>query len=339
MKIAIYGAGSLGTIMGAFLSESSQDVDLIDVNQEHVDKLNKNGAHIVGKTDSTHKVHAITPDQIDSKYDIVLLLTKQVFNDDVIPKIKEILSEDGVVVSLQNGVPEQVITKIIPKEKIVAGSVEFGATFVEPGVSKLTTEFETFKKNAIEIGELNGEVTDRIQRIQKALEPIGGISISENLPGTKWAKLIINSAFSGMSAATGGTYGDVVDNPVGAKATLYAINEVIKVGKAAGIDFVVLSALDYRGYDEITDVDKQVDQMRKAIEPMRSLEASMLQDLQKQRPTEINYINGVVTKLGKENNVDTPVNDLIQEIVSNAQENKEVPDFDTSIKKFEKLFD
>lgn len=48
MNIAIYGAGSLGTIMGAFLSESDADVDLIDVNQAHVDKLNEEGAHVVG---------------------------------------------------------------------------------------------------------------------------------------------------------------------------------------------------------------------------------------------------------------------------------------------------
>ena len=63
--------------------------------------------------------------------------------------------------------------------------------------------------------------------------------------------------------------------------------------------------------------------MREMIKHSRLLEASMLQDLQKQRPTEIDYINGIVTKLGKENNVNTPVNDLIVEIVSDAQNQKQ----------------
>ncbi|MFW3527916.1 ketopantoate reductase family protein [Staphylococcus caprae] len=337
MKIAIYGAGSLGTIMGAFLSESNPNVDLIDVNEAHVNELNNNGAHIVGKVDYSQNVKALTPSQINDKYDIVLLLTKQVFNKDVLPTVKEILKDDGVLVSLQNGVPEEFIQQTIPKEQIVAGSVEFGATFEGPGKSKLTTEFESFKENAIQIGELNGEITERIQNIQKALSPIGGISISENLPGTKWAKLIINSAFSGMSAATGGTYGDVVDNDTGAKAALYAINEVINVGKSAGIEFVRLSVLDYKYFEEITNVEKQIDEMREMIKHSRSLEASMLQDLQKQRPTEIDYINGIVTKLGKENNVNTPVNDLIVEIVSDAQNQKTVPDFNESIEKFKSV--
>lgn len=88
MKIAIYGAGSLGTIMGAFLSESNPDVDLIDVNEAHVNELNNNGAHIVGKVDYSQNVKALTPSQINDKYDIVLLLTKQVFNKDVLPTVK-----------------------------------------------------------------------------------------------------------------------------------------------------------------------------------------------------------------------------------------------------------
>ncbi|MDK7233417.1 ketopantoate reductase family protein, partial [Staphylococcus caprae] len=71
MKIAIYGAGSLGTIMGAFLSESNPNVDLIDVNEAHVNELNNNGAHIVGKVDYSQNVKALTPSQINDKYDIV----------------------------------------------------------------------------------------------------------------------------------------------------------------------------------------------------------------------------------------------------------------------------
>lgn len=338
MNIAIYGAGSLGTIMGAFLSESDANVDLIDVNQAHVDKLNEEGAHVVGATDYRHAVRAITPDEVNKRYDIILLLTKQVFNQQVIPKVRDILKFNGTVVSLQNGIPEELIQEVLPPANIVAGSVEFGATFEGPGVSRLTTEFDTFKNNAIQIGELDGAVTERTRAIQKALEPIGGISVSDNLPGTKWAKLIINSALSGMSAATNSTYGDVMDDSIGAKSTVYAMNEVVKVGKSNGIEFEKLSILNPEAFAEITDEKAQIEIMKDTLKASRSIEASMLQDLRKGRATEINYINGAVTKIGKANGVSTPINDLIVDIVSNAQNNKTVPDFDESMEQFKKLF-
>ncbi|WP_412518846.1 ketopantoate reductase family protein [Staphylococcus simulans] len=338
MNVAVYGAGSLGTIMGAFLSESDADVDLIDVNEEHVNKLNEDGAHVVGETDYHHSVNALTPDQIDKEYDVILLLTKQVFNKDVIPKVKDILKYNGTVVSLQNGIPEELIQEVIPAANIVAGSVEFGATFEGPGVSRLTTEFETFKNNAIQIGELDGAITDRTKMVQRTLEPIGGISVSDNLLGTKWTKLIINSALSGMSAATNGTYGDVMDDKVGQKAALYAMNEVVEVGQSNGVKFEQLSIFDPKYYAVIKDETDQIETMRETLKSSRGIEASMLQDLRKGRVTEINYINGAVTKIGREKGVATPVNDLIVDIVSEAQNNKAVPDFHESMKRFESLF-
>ncbi len=114
------------------------------------------------------------PDDITEMYDIVLLLTKQVYNEPVLAKVRTILKEDGILVSLQNGVPEEFIQQQIPRERtIIAGSVEFGATYVGPGESRLTSDYEHFKTYAMQIGELDGKKTDRIIHLKEILDHIG----------------------------------------------------------------------------------------------------------------------------------------------------------------------
>ena len=78
MRIAIMGAGSLGTILGAYVSKAGYDVVLIDPYQEHVDALNKDGAHVIGTVDFVQPVKAITPDQMDGVYDVVIYMAKQI---------------------------------------------------------------------------------------------------------------------------------------------------------------------------------------------------------------------------------------------------------------------
>jgi 2-dehydropantoate 2-reductase len=140
MRIAVMGAGSLGTIVGAYLAHGGMDVELIDSYKDHVDRLNEEGAKVIGTTEFHARVKAITPAEKAGTYDLVLLLTKQLYNEAVLQELLPFLHEGSVVCSLQNGIPEEVVGSIIGKERVIAGSVEFGATFIEPGVSNLTTE-------------------------------------------------------------------------------------------------------------------------------------------------------------------------------------------------------
>ena len=115
-RYAIYGAGSLGTVLGAFITKNGGQVDLINRNKAHVEALNTKGAKITGTVDMTVPVKAITPDMMEGKYDVIVLLTKQLFNKEVVTMLKDYLTEDGVVVTLQNGIPEPGIAEIIGTE-------------------------------------------------------------------------------------------------------------------------------------------------------------------------------------------------------------------------------
>ncbi len=106
MRTAIYGAGSLGTILGAFITRKGGEIDLVNRNVAHVKALRENGARICGTMEFTQKVNAIIPDAMTGRYDIIFLMTKQQQNSEVVAFLKDFLAEDGVIVTLQNGIPE-----------------------------------------------------------------------------------------------------------------------------------------------------------------------------------------------------------------------------------------
>ncbi|MEO2213093.1 ketopantoate reductase family protein [Paenibacillus amylolyticus] len=339
MRIAIVGAGSLGTIVGAYLADGGMDVELIDAYQEHVDALNQAGAKVTGTTEFKAKVKAITPDQKSGQYDLVLLLTKQLYNDSILQELLPFLKEDSMVCSLQNGIPEEKVASIVGEKRVIAGSVEFGATFIRPGVSSLTIEYTQFKQYAFQIGELNGEITERIQRVKSVLDLVGGTHISDNLVGTKWSKLLINNAFSGLSAALNGEYGEIIDHEAGIVSAAHIADETIKVARANGVTLVKMNGFDISSLElnNEEDIPERVKTLRYVMEPSRLLKASMLQDLEKNRKTEIDYINGVVSSRAEGTGIATPYNDLVVKLVKSAEETQTVPDFDTNIKAFEEL--
>lgn len=341
MKIAILGAVSLGTIIGAFIAQGGKEVELVDVNQAHVDELNKSGAKIIGSTNITVPVKAITPKEMTGIYDLVLLLTKQLYNDAILTELLPFLDENSVVCSLQNGIPEEKIATLIGKERVVAGSVEFGGTWVKPGVSKLTTAYETFKGHAFEIGELDGSITDRIQHIKSILDLVGNTLISTNLNGTKWSKLLVNVALSGMSAALGCTFGEVIENKYGVISAVHLADETIKVGQAKGIKFASMHGFDIASIEIKNEIDIQnrVETFRTIFKPQSLLKASMLQDLEKKINTEIDCINGVIPYHAKGIGILTPFNDLVVKLVKNAEENRTIPKYDTNIQYFKELVD
>ncbi|WP_411345445.1 ketopantoate reductase family protein [Paenibacillus sp. WLX1005] len=339
MRIAILGAGSLGTIVGAYLSAGGMNVELIDTYEDHVHALNEQGATVTGTTEFVSSVKAITPQQKSGIYDLVLLLTKQLYNDAVLRDLLPFLNDTSVVCSLQNGIPEQHVAELVGAQRVIAGSVEFGATFMKPGISRLTTEYTQFKAYAFQIGELNGEMTSRIREIQSVLELVGGTHISDNLVGTKWSKLLINNAFSGLSAALNGEYGNILDNEIGIASAAHIADETIKVGHANGVQFATMGGFDIASLElqQDSDLPARIMTLRQVMAPSRLLKASMLQDLEKQRKTEIGYINGVVPELAKGKGIATPFNDLVVQLVQAAEATGSVPDFDTNIKPFEQL--
>lgn len=317
------GAGSLGTIMGALIAKNGGDITLIDANKAHIDALNKKGAAVIGKLQLQNiPVKAITPEQMDGIYDIVILLVKQTFNDIALRQILPHLSAGSVVCTLQNGIPEETVATVIGKNRTVGGVVGWGATYKEPGVSELTSDVSAMR---FEIGEIDGQKTQRIERISKILNLTGTCVIVDNLMGLRWAKVIQNATLSGMSAALGVTYAEILDNEKATACAAYVGDEIVRIVRHRNIkleDLVPGWSYYNLSFEDQTGLEQAKIWLREYFKPHRTLKASMLQDMEKGVKCEIDYIVGICSEWGKKVDVATPTCDTIIEIVKDYESGK-----------------
>jgi 2-dehydropantoate 2-reductase len=337
MKIAIYGAGSLGTILGAFITKGGMDIDLINRNTSHIAGLKGKGAQIIGSIRMTVPVKAFLPEEMKDKYDLIFLMTKQMDNTNVIKQLEKHLTGDGVICTMQNGLPELSVAEIIGEDKTFGCAVLWGATMIGNGVCELTSAPEKLTFN---LGSLSPNKQAKLEEIKRVLELMGPVEIEENFLGSRWSKLLVNCSFSGMSAVLGATFGEVAKNKKSRLCVQRIIKECIDTAKKADIKIEPIQGKDIC---KLLDYNNKLKQKISfaiipfAIRKHRFTKASMLQDLEKGRRCEIDSINGVVCKYGDKYDVPTPFNDLVVEIIHGIEDSKYPPRFD-NLRFFENLF-
>lgn len=325
MRAAIYGAGSLGTILGAYITSKGGNIDLINHNEKHVQALNEKGAKIVGTVDFVQKVNAITDKQMTGMYDIIFLMTKQQGNSETVPFLKEYLADDGVIVTLQNGLPEHQIADVVGKNRVLGCTVAWGATMLGPGVCELTSSPDSL---TFSLGTIFSETPNHMEEVVSLLKMMGPVEIDANFVGTRWSKLLINSAFSGMSAVLGCTFGEAAGAKDSRRVVQCLMKECIDVCFASGIRIEPVQGKDIvMLFDYHNPIKKALSFMLipLAIRKHAKLKASMLQDLEKGKKTEVDSINGSVSQQGRRVGVPTPCNDKVVEIVHRIEAGELLP--------------
>ena len=328
MRVAIYGAGSLGTILGAFITKAGVEIELINRNKAHVEALQVNGAKVVGTMEFTQTVTAYTPDQMSGTYDIIFLMTKQQHNAEVVTMLKDYLAEDGVLVTFQNGLPEMLIADILGAERVLGSTVAWGATMQSPGVCELTSHPDAL---SFSLGAITPERPKHFDKVKELLEHMGTVDVEENFIGTRWSKLLINAAFSGMSAVLGCTFGETAGPRASRKIVQALIKECIDVCSAGGIRIEPVQGKDIvKLLDYSNPIKKAFAYMiiPIAIRKHALLKASMLQDLEKGKLTEVDSINGAVSEFGRKVSCPTPMNDKVVEIIHRIEKGELKPSFD-----------
>lgn len=336
MRTAIYGAGSLGTIMGAYLTKAGVPVELINRNKKHVEALQKNGATITGTVCMNVPVKAYMPEEMSGTYDIIFLMTKQLDNKKTAAMLRDYLAEDGILCTLQNGLPEPDLAEILGASRVVGCTVAWGATLKGPGISELTSEPDSL---TFGLGKMAEVPEQKLLQVKSVLEKMCPVEIEDNFMGVRFSKLLINAAFSGMSAVLGCTFGEAAENKASRRCVQMLIKECIDVAAAAGIRIApvqgkdIVKLLDYRN-----PIKKKISFLiiPIAIKKHSRLKASMLQDLEKGKPCEVDAINGVVCRFGKRYHVATPYNDKVVEVIRRMEKGEKKPGFD-NLSFFEKM--
>ena len=241
MKFVVLGAGALGCAMGSCLSEAGHEVWLINRRADHVEAMNQHGLSVrINGVDRTILVQAArNAQEIAAKtgtVDLIVVLVKSFHTLEAITSATSIVGPNTVVLSLQNGLGhEDVLADVVGRDKVLAGKTYAGGVMLGPGqVIRGTDGKETY------IGELDGRMTERVQRIAQAFNDAGLIThISDNIMGTIWDKLLVNVATGALSGITRLAYGDLYQVPEVKDCALAAVQEAMDVARACGIGLSV----------------------------------------------------------------------------------------------------
>ena len=340
MRAAIVGAGALGIYIGGMISKAGHDAVLVAGSDKTVNELNANGALIRGALEDVIPVAAVTPENIEGLFDYVFLLTKRMDTRKAMERIIPHLQRDGVVCTLQNGIPEDEVAELAGPARTLGGVVLISAARVSPGATRLTSLLEVVEKSSFLIGETDGRTSDRLLQIQKILASAGGCLVVPNLMSIRWSKLLMNAAFGAMTAALGCSTSDLVQSEQALETGARLADEAVKTAHACGVKLHPLQGVNLEEL-ELRDGETCQDKVRifgPSFARYPNTKSSMMQDLEKGIKTEVEYINGHISRKGRENGIATPYNDLLIELVNQAEQSKAVPVFEESIRRFQELF-
>jgi len=315
----MYGAGSIGLVLGALMTKNGVDIDLVDTDEEQIEALRKNGAVLRGSVECTVPVRAIYPEDMTPGYDVIFLAINSNYNDEVVPKIKGLLKEDGVVVTLQNGLPEIMISAIVGENRTMGCTIDWNAESVAPGCSVVHSDAEYLWSH---IGKMNGVSSAQAMNARNLLSKACRLHYEKNLRGARWCKLLVNCSYSMVSVLYGDTFGKTISDWNARDLIIRCCRECLRVGMAVGVDFPKLEGLDYYKLADYRTIFKKwwcMAQMPKLIKHNVNTRTTQLQNYQKGKKMELEQLCGAIMNYGRSANIPTPVNDKIFRVASRLE--------------------
>lgn len=317
MRIAIIGAGAIGSVIGGLLYKAGEDVTLIG-RESHVDVINHNGLILEGQSGKT-VIQVKAAENLDFKADLALLTVKAQDVESSIRKVRLLLS--GIqVVTMQNGVQsDDQVAGLLGKENIISSVVMYNCEFLEPGKASYS---KLLSKTALLIGEPFGVKGYRLQSLSELFNKALPTDISDDIRGAHWTKLLWNlitavPGVTGLSYQEGGQYPQIRELNINLwKEGL----EVIKIAgmKTADVPGFPLSPLETMAKMPLSESSSM---MKNIIESLGKIPAlgSTLQSIRRGKRTEVDYLNGEIVNLGKKKGILTPVNSLIVALVHQVE--------------------
>ncbi len=324
IKTAVIGAGAIGGITAAYLAQAGWPVELVCKHDDTVRAASTKGLRVFGvrgefraPVKAMREVGELTPGP-----EVVFLATKAT---DMLPAAENLLpllKPGSLVVSLQNGLCEEALGRALGPERVVGCVVGWGATMHHPGELEMTSTGEFV------LGMLDHRPEPRLELVREMLSAVVPARLSANILGELYGKLIINSCINSAGGVSGLYLGQMLASAQARRLFLAIMAEAMAVADGLGLKVEPGGGgkLDYyrflAGAGPLAEIRRHLT-LRLVGFKYRRLKSSLLQSLERGRPTEIDYLNGYVCVKGRELGVPTPVNDavvtMIKEIEAGAR--------------------
>jgi 2-dehydropantoate 2-reductase len=297
------GAGAIGSLFGGLLAEGGNNVTLI-ARESHAKAIERNGLIIEGASGKhVVKVKAVTkPAYLKETFDLILLTVKAYDTRQAVTEAQALMGNTSVLLCLQNGLGmEEIASEIIGRDRVLRGVTINGVLLKEPGLVVHTGKGETT------IGELNREISERTKKIAEVFSKAGlPTKVTNNIEGMVWTKILINAGVNPFGALTGMKNGELIMVPELKELMVETVIEGTNVAKKIDVKLE----------------GDPVSLMIKTAEMTAQNKNSMLQDVEKGKRTEIDFINGAISNLGKRVGVKTPLNSLLTSLVKGLEANR-----------------
>jgi 2-dehydropantoate 2-reductase len=238
-RVLVWGAGAIGGTVAAFLQRAGVDITIVDANVAHVQAIRERGLAITGPIDVfTQPLPTFTPADLAGVWDTVFLCVKALHTEAAVRQLEPHLAADGVVVSLQNGFNELIISGVVGEARTMGAFINFGADVTEPGVVHFAG------RGAFVLGELSGDHTERLRRVHHVVQHFEpGAIVTDNIWGYLWGKMGYGAILF-ATALTDATIVDVLASREARPALGALAHDVMSVAAAEGV--VVMG---FNGYD------------------------------------------------------------------------------------------
>lgn len=313
-RIAVLGAGAIGSSIGADLTKAGHDVTIIDQWPAHVEAMRTTGLHVLMKDEElqipVHAMHLCDLASANLAFDTVFLASKSNDHRWMTEFIKPYLNSDGVLVGTQNGMNDDSIASIIGRERTLGCVVELQAELFTPGLIQRNT---TRKGTWFAVGELDGFYTPRVKEIETMMRNVGKCEVTSNIYGAKWTKLIANTMTMGPFGLLGLRNFESAALPGMFDISVKLGKESLAVGTALGYRIEPLFGLRADEFAGSSD-ENLVTTMKTLMSHVGGGRTAPIHDHIKGRASEMEFIPGLVAKKGRELGIPTPCNDAVVEI-------------------------
>ena len=302
MKIVIVGGGAIGRLFGSFLAKGGNEISLIDVDQEVVGAMQSGGIGVMAHGEDDPDAVTLVPvtamsDGTEIKAcDLVLLMVKSFSTRLATQGIAHLISPTCPLLDVQTGLGNvDIIRQIVPIEHVLVGFTFMSGTSLGAATVRHGGTGKTY------IGELNGELTPRLEKICRVFSECGiKTQMARRVIGRLWCKVIIYSAINPLSALLKVPNGCLTTRMESITLMKRLLDEGRRVAEACGIDLVYADL-----YELLFD----------ACQRSSNNLSSMLQDILNERPTEIDAQNGAICRYAEERGVAVPTHQTIVELI------------------------
>ncbi len=338
-RILIVGTGGIGgTLAGTLLrhhtGDLQPDVTALTRNREVIASIASHGFRLRG-VDGSATVAGTATDVAAGPYDVIFLATQPPQMEDAARAAAPMLAADGVMVPLQNGLPEERVARIVGPDRVIGGIVGWGGSMPEPGV------FERTSGGGFTLGRLDGRTDDpRLGELATLLEVIGPVTITDNLRGARWSKLAFNCAISTLGTIGGDRFGPLVSYRFVRRVALQIFSEVVEVANAEGVELQKLGGTLDLYWIALTEAERAATMGSPTLfakhslllavgARYRRLRSSMLAAIERGRPPAVDFLNGEIIERARRHGIDVPVNQAAHTLVHDIAQGQRASSVET----------